>query len=131
MLFQSIRSKVLAGLIVLCSIPAIAAAPILWAGNLSGLDTVDYAYFTAVEGTQFNYNVTATGNGSNKLTVKVQQKWPAGTWETIEKSKTPVGNPGAGAFVVHNHYVNTPIEELRYRISRKAFTRAIDWTVSH
>ena len=123
-------SAVLAGAILLAPTgPVLADAAA--EGRLSGFNTVDYVEFPTgfLAGHTYTYDVTASGNGSNTLTVKAQQQKANGGWKTLRTIKIDVSGSGSGQYTVED--LRTGDEKMRYRFSRKIGTKAIDYEMEH
>ncbi len=97
-------------------------------GTVSGFNTIDNVLFFKNQGTFVNYSVGASGSGSNKLTVKVQQQRSGGSWKTLETIRVDVGTTVLSSYSVDNEFVGVG-ESLRYRVSRDLGTQAINYTI--
>lgn len=107
-----------------------AALATTYCGDVSGFNTVDNLLFFANQFTVINYTVDASGSGSNKLTVKVQQQKSGGGWKTLDTIKVDVGTSKAGSVMVEDLF-GTVGESLRFRCSRDIGTQAIDYCITY
>ena len=97
-------------------------------GSVRGTNTVDFVLSNPIrmEGETVDFSVAAFGNGNNKLIVKVQQQRRGGGWRTIGEIFVAPESVSEGSFTVRDFF-DSEFENVRYRISRKIGTRAIDY----
>jgi hypothetical protein len=97
-------------------------------GSVHGWNTVDHLSRSSTPGETVNLRVSATGSGTNKLTVKVQYlDWELGNWVTLRKIYVSPGSTSTTTYTVPNDPDHS--ERIRYRISRKIGTKRINYTV--
>lgn len=104
-----------------------------WAGSVRTTNTIDILGesnpdIRLDDGDEFEFVITADGNGSNTLTVKIQQQ-VGGTWQTVRDKQLQPGQQRSGSFVVADMSNSGATEDFRIRVSRKIGTKAIDYTV--
>jgi hypothetical protein len=104
--------------------PQTAAA--YYSGVLSGGDTEDPVYFTGnFSAGTYVLGVRATGDGTNKLTIKVQKKAGIG-WSSIVTDTINLGNTN-GCGYEELQFTLGSSTEIRYHFSRKIGTKEIDY----
>ena len=119
------------GIAVLAASSAVAQSCPAYGGRVSGSNTVDYVNFSGnFSAGTYTLGFRAEGSGSNKLTVKVQQRKNGGGWKTIASDNVDLGDVN-GCGYESIQYTLTSSEEIRYRFSRKVGTNAIDYDWDH
>jgi len=104
--------------------PPVAAA--YYSGVLSGGDTEDPVYFTGnFSAGTYALGVRATGDGTNKLTIKVQKKATVG-WSSIVTSSIDLGATD-GCGYAELQFTLASSTEIRFHFSRKIGTQEIDY----
>ena len=102
-------------------------------GSVRGTNTVDVLFRPSSQGERVNFTVTTTGASPrqmNRLTVKVQQMTRFGFWVTLFERRVRPGSTMTGSYTVRNLFSSGTGEMVRYRLSRKLFTKRIDWCLS-
>jgi len=95
-------------------------------GVLSGLDTEDPVYFTGnFSAGTYALGVRATGDGNNKLTIKVQKRATVG-WTSLVTSKIDLGATNGCGYAELQFTLNSSTE-IRFHFSRGATTERIDY----
>lgn len=100
-----------------------------YTGEVSGTNTVDYVMAVKPQGQHVSFSVTASGRGSNKLTVKVQQQKSGGGWKTLRTVLVSPGSTVNSSFSVQDQFSSND-ELVRYRISRNALTKKISYRLN-
>lgn len=107
----------------------VAGTASAFSGSVSGTNTVDKVAVAGYEnGDVVRYEVGTSGSGSNELTVKFQQQERNGSWTTLERVKINAGLSARGSFRVRDCFTGDD-ELIRVRLSRKAFTKKIRYSV--
>lgn len=105
---------------------AISTASAACSSSVSDWNTVDYIGFYATEDDVIDFSVSASGRGSNKLTVKVQQRKAGGSWVNIYSSSVEPGDTLHGSFIVRDYFSGST-EQLQFKLSRDLGTKEIEY----
>ncbi len=101
-------------------------------GTLKGTNTLDKVAFYVDSGTIINYTVAASGSGSNKLRVRLQQGvsyYPAKmTFHDFELS--PCKSKSKEAKVTWDTQLSPGKQKMYFKFSRKTLTKEIRWSVN-
>lgn len=103
-----------------------------FSGTVSGSNTVDIKYYSDIyEDDKLTYKVKASGSGSNQFIFKVQQKKNGIGWKTLAKHKLDMPSDSASGTVTVDDLFDDWVanEIIRFRMSRKLGTKAVDYEV--
>jgi hypothetical protein len=116
----------LAAWVLVMHLAAPTVAQAQGSGVLSGTDTEDSVYFTGdFSAGTYVLGVRATGNGTNKLTIKVQTPGGLG-WSSLVTRSIDLGATN-GCGYAELQFVLGSSTEIRFHFSRKIGTKQIDY----
>jgi hypothetical protein len=100
-------------------------------GTLSGTTLMNVVNLSITVPAKIEYTVTARGEGGNRLRVRCGNFIHL-IWAKVHDFELDPGESGTRSFEVNSDMTGTEDgkHDIRFRLSRKALTKAIDWEVT-
>lgn len=100
-------------------------------GTVSGVTLMNVVKLSVPVPSMFEYTVTARGNGTNRLRVRFGTFFHL-IWANVHDFELEPGQSQSRTVTLNHDDTGTSDgeQDVRFRLSRKALTKAIDWEIN-